>query len=325
MLLSHFSDSIYRGAYNTTANQNRNINDNTNNANLVAQEPKTTQLSNEEARQKINELLINPENSSLELNFSLITNDSFVAKRIECESKVIKQSANKIIPSDLDFQTSFEYLLTQINEILVQGLKENPNSLEFQNLLAVYKTNETSSKDWEGATQHYLNCRQSAQEALSAIKSGSHKEDFNQIMSEYMSASFVLESAISNFFYCANQFGMLSQNQQNKIADALDTAQVYLLNQSGFSESKSFQLGNAIIAWNGNESPFRDYSDGIVQITFLESDILASLSSNFDSSQTFFEVLEQRDKIEKENQKLKNKETLCLIMDYHEKLKLFSQ
>jgi len=104
----------------------------------------------------------------------------------------------------------------------------------------------------------------------------------------------------------------LSQNQQNKIADALDTAQVYLLNQSGFSESKSFQLGNAIIAWNGNESPFRDYSDGIVQITFLESDILASLSSNFDSSQTFFEVLEQRDKIEKGNQELKNKETLLI-------------
>lgn len=117
----------------------------------------------------------------------------------------------------------------------------------------------------------------------------------------------------------------LSQNQQNKIADALDTAQVYLLNQSGFSESKSFQLGNVIIAWNGNESPFRDYSDGIVQITFLESDILTPLSSNFDSSQTFFEVLEQRDKIEKENQELKNKETLCLIMDYYEKLKLFSQ
>ena len=51
---------------------------------------------------------------------------------------------------------------------------------------------------------------------------------------------------------------------------------------------------------------------GIVQITFLESDIFASLSSNFDSSQTFLEVLEQRDKIEKENQELKNKETLLV-------------
>ncbi len=269
MLLSHLSNSIHLGIYNTIANQNKNINDNTNNANLATQEFKTTQLSNEEARQKINELLINPENSPLEINFSLITNDSFVAKRIEYENKIIKQSANKIIPSDSDFQTNFEYLLTQMNEILIQGLKENPNSLEFQNLLAVYKTNETSSKDWEGATQHYLNCKQNAQEALSAIKSGSHNEDFNQIMSEYMSASFVLESAISNFFYCANQFGMLSQNQQNKITDALDIAQVYLLNQSGFSENKSFQLGNAIITWNGNESPFRDYSDGIVQIAFL--------------------------------------------------------
>lgn len=42
MLLSRFSDSIYRGAYNTIANQNRNINEDTNNANLVAQKPQTT-------------------------------------------------------------------------------------------------------------------------------------------------------------------------------------------------------------------------------------------------------------------------------------------
>ncbi|TLD89208.1 hypothetical protein [Helicobacter sp. MIT 05-5294] len=92
-----------------------------------------------------------------------------------------------------------------MDEILVQGIKENPNGLEIQSLLAVYKTNKTSSKDWEGATQHYLNCKQDAQEALC-----------NQIMSKYMSASFVLEDAISNFFYCANQFGMLPQNQQDK-------------------------------------------------------------------------------------------------------------
>lgn len=258
---------------------------------------------------KINELLTNPENSPLGINFSLITSDSFVAKHIEYKDKIIKQSANKIVPSDSDFQTSLEYLLTQMDEILVQGIKENPNGLEIQSLLAVYKTNKTSSKDWEGATQHYLNCKQDAQEALSAIKSGSHNENFNQIMSKYMSASFVLEDAISNFFYCANQFGMLPKNQQDKIANALETTQVYLLNQSGFSDNKSFQLGNAIISWNGDESPFRDYSDGIVQIAFLEpDDLFASLSSNFDSSQTFFEVLEQRDKLEKENQDLKTRQ-----------------
>lgn len=90
MLLSHLSNSIHLGTYNTIANQNKNINENINNANLVTQESQTTQLSNEEARQKINELLINPENSSLEINFSLITNDSFVAKRIEYENKTIK-------------------------------------------------------------------------------------------------------------------------------------------------------------------------------------------------------------------------------------------
>ncbi|MBD5164667.1 MAG: hypothetical protein HDT10_02345, partial [Helicobacter sp.] len=40
----------------------------------------------------------------------------------------------------------------------------------------------------------------------------------------------------------------------------------------------------------------------------LAQDTFLSLSSNFDSSQTFFEVLEQRDKLEKENQELKTKQ-----------------
>ncbi|WP_276952575.1 hypothetical protein [Helicobacter rodentium] len=57
--------------------------------------------------------------------------------------------------------------------------------------------------------------------------------------------------------------------------------------------------------WNGDDLPFKDYYKGEVQIVCTKS---AFLASSFDSSQTFFEVLEQRDRLEKENQELKNKE-----------------
>lgn len=78
-----------------------------------------------------------------------------------------------------------------------------------------------------------------------------------------------------------------------------------LFNQGGVLDNKSFKLGDATISWNGDDLPFKDYYKGEVQIVFTKS---AFLASSFDSSQTFFEVLVQRDRLEKENQELKNKE-----------------
>ena len=56
------------------------------------------------------------------------------------------------------------------------------------------------------------------------------------------------------------------------------------------------------VSYTDIQISFSDFNPTLSQNTFL------SLASNFDSSQTFFEVLEQRDKLEKENQDLKNKE-----------------
>ena len=77
---------------------------------------------------------------------------------------------------------------------------------------------------------------------------------------------------------------------------------------------KSFKVGDYVITFN--EDPMTTavwaYGSGF-SISYQKPDnLLAFLASNFDSSQTFLEVLEQRDRLEKENQELKNKETLLV-------------
>ena len=120
-----------------------------------------------------------------------------------------------------------------------------------------------------------------------------------------MTNSNALATSISGFFYQAEYFNKIPQNQKNTIQNALEKVASYLFNQGGALDNKSFKLGDATISWNGDDLPFKDYYKGEVQIVFTKS---ASLSPTFDSSQTFFEVLEQRDRLEKENQDLKNKQ-----------------
>lgn len=108
----------------------------------------------------------------------------------------------------------------------------------------------------------------------------------------------------------------LSPALQEQITDAI--AQV----MSFYSQPHSMEINGYKISWEFDRL-YDDYSligaMGIhypadISITFstpnstLTQNTFLALASNFDSSQTFFEVLEQRDKLEKENQELKNKE-----------------
>ncbi|WP_161594720.1 hypothetical protein, partial [Helicobacter sp. MIT 11-5569] len=306
-LYANYSNS-YLSLYNNSRTNDKTELDST----ITTQESQTTQLSDEEARQMLDELLKNPESSPLGWDSSLfVNNDSATLKYQEFNEERRKQALNKEVPSDSEFQSSVEYLLGQMEDILVKGLKENPNDLELQNLLAIYRIG-SAKLDFKNDSlpyKSYLDRKRDAQEALSELKSGTLPKDFNKTMSSYMSGAFVFEGNISDFLYHANQFGMIPQNQEDKIMNAWDKTQAYLLNQSGDLGNNSFQLGDAIISWDGN-SPFRDYFDGTaIKVEFLKSDdIFASLSSNFDSSQSFFDILEKRDKLEKENQELKTKQ-----------------
>lgn len=111
----------------------------------------------------------------------------------------------------------------------------------------------------------------------------------------------------------------LSPALQEQITDAI--AQV----MSFYSQPHSMEINGYKISWefSGGYNPYPhlqshailyDESCFNISIEFstpnstLTQNTSLSLASNFDSSQTFFEVLEQRDKLEKENQELKNKE-----------------
>ena len=110
---------------------------------------------------------------------------------------------------------------------------------------------------------------------------------------------------------------MLSPALQEQITDAI--AQV----MSFYSQPNSVEFNGVKISWETQSitdtygafyHSFADIFLANIEIKYSQdfgdttNDFLLSLSSNFDSSQTFFEVLEQRDKLEKENQELKTKQ-----------------
>ncbi|WP_416863955.1 hypothetical protein [Helicobacter ganmani] len=105
----------------------------------------------------------------------------------------------------------------------------------------------------------------------------------------------------------ASDFEFISKDKESKIYQDLQTGVIYLGSQSG-NIGSSFKVDNYTISWDGNSTLFNAYLNGSkisIASQFSSNDFLAS---NFDSSQTFFEVLEQRDKLEKENQELKTKQ-----------------
>ncbi|TLD79710.1 hypothetical protein LS70_009720 [Helicobacter sp. MIT 11-5569] len=110
----------------------------------------------------------------------------------------------------------------------------------------------------------------------------------------------------------------LSPELQEQIANAISKVITF------YSEPNSIEINGAKISWKPH--PYTDTNGSMlyhsttytacadVEIKYQKdfnktnSDMLASLSSNFDSTQNFFDILEKRDKLEKENQELKTKQ-----------------
>jgi len=273
-----------------------------NTATLATQEKNEKSIKQDNVKTKENLYEFIKEYSNIQnLDSSLIIgNDKLHKGMMEYQESIKNQAKNTPISSQDEFQANLDFLFNQMENILLQGFNENMNDKEFQNLLSGYMmTNRVVSK------QSYEDSTQDALQALSRLKNGNKSDDFKQKLSDYMTNSNALATSISGFFYQAEYFNKIPQNQKNTIQNALEKVASYLFNQGGALDNKSFKLGDATISWNGDDLPFKDYYKGEVQIVFTKS---ASFASTFDSSQTFFEVLEQRDKLEKENQELKNKE-----------------
>ena len=285
-------------------------------------------LSDSEAKQKLDDMISEFSRDCSSLDSRLLLADGNGIGGELGNSFELEKLANKPIPQEDDFFRDLDFLSQQMEAILIEGIKiegikQDENSREFQALLSYYLGGkyyqsggsyyQERYKDVLAPSELYMHSRSEALEALSGLKKGidpnnpndiKKLNDFCEIMGNYMAQSSDLARRIDNFFYIADRFGMLdmlSYEQKSKIESALENVQVYALNQSG-SLGNSFQLGDAIISWDGNPPFGAPANDWTAQITFLELD--ASLVLNYDSSQALFAILEQKDKQEQANQTL---------------------
>ena len=280
-------------------------------------------LSDSEAKQKLDDMISEYSRDWSSLNGSILTYDGIGGELANpyATLELLEKLANKPIPQEDVFFRDLDFLSQQMEAILIEGIKQDENSLEFQGLLSHYLRGNWEVRYGKDVLTHsdiYMHSRSEALEALSGLKKGidpnnpndiKKLNDFCEIMGRYVVHSGCLADGIGDFFYIADRFGMLdmlSYEQKSKIESALENVQVYALNQSGLL-GNSFQLGDAIISWDGNPPFGPPANDWTAQITFLELD--ASLVLNYDSSQALFAILEQKDKQEQENQTSANTQT----------------
>lgn len=255
--------------------------------------------------------------------------DSLTQIQIDSEKKQYLKD-NVPLTDENEFLSTLNKLTKEIKNILTDFYQKNGNSEEFKELLqgAVEATYLVKSR--EENQEKLLNLlkqspsgenEKETQGFLHKLTGSNFKtkttieEEFKNtqedmgLLGRYAGINYDLEAHLEYFFRLANLFDAIPQSSQTRIQESLQSAQRYLYNQSGDMD-KSFKVGDYVIAFN--EDPMTTavwaYGSGF-SISYQKPDnLLASLASNFDSSQTFLEVLEQRDRLEKENQEFKNKQ-----------------
>ena len=70
------------------------------------------------------------------------------------------------------------------------------------------------------------------------------------------------------------------------------------------------KIENFTISWEGNSTLFNAYLNGSKISIASQSTPNDFLASNFDTTQSIFDILNQKEKLEKENQDLKNKQAI---------------
>ena len=76
---------------------------------------------------------------------------------------------------------------------------------------------------------------------------------------------------------------------------------IYLLNQSGGLDNKSFMLGSTTISWDGNEMLFTSYYAGQIKIIFAKDN---PNNMYFDTQEVLLDMLTARENFQKEQENL---------------------
>ena len=127
-----------------------------------------------------------------------------------------------------------------------------------------------------------------------------------------------MESTGYSFF--ASLSDMLSPIEQEKITDSIAKVMGFYL------QSNSMEINGIKVSWDnsgftndigyydsvfgGRSMALHTYKIDYADSQSTPNDFLASLASNFDTTQSIFDILNQKEKLEKENQDLKSKQAI---------------
>ena len=299
---------------------------------------KSTNPSNEAIQQKINDLLAD---YPLHHPYYLQYEDAIFYDRVaingdndtEFENFImLKQYLldNVSLPTEQTFEESKNILSQEMNNILNNTyISKGEDSKEFQALLSFTKTFFEMDKSRIDSKQKLLNLLKQGQGSLEYATSDEfyHKlftkteglstmtlEEINAInekqgfLSDYTSDNYQVAHCFEEFFALADLYGLIPQESKNKISENLQISQRYLYHQGGYLD-KYFQLGDFVISWESDYFDGKNYTISNNQNN-LSNNLLTSLASNFDTTQSIFDILNQKEKLEKENQDLKNKQAI---------------
>lgn len=327
-----FSDVNYSNVYVGTIYHN----DIKNKATLEAKEFNMNEpLSREESRKRIVKLL---EKTPAELaylqgtegeptfftyNKTLLEQDGDSLEQLQKHTQKLQNlKNNEPLPSENEFLSVIDKLTQEIEDILVNFYQNNSNSDEFKELLNSAVQVTYIIKNREEKEQKLLNFLKQSQNNTNYFESQDFldklmgKSDFikggevtlgeiyeqgkgdEALLRNYTLVNIHLANSLEYFFRLAETFGA-SSSSKDSIQSNMQIAQRYLYNQSG-SIDDSFKIGDFVVSFNEDPMLVNPFLDGSgFSINYHKSnDILAAIISSFDATQTFLNVLENKERLE---------------------------
>ena len=318
--------SLYSNSYNINSKEStQSISQNFNTTENLSQNNKNN--VERDTKQIISEILSNKEELPAYISHSYHQNIDNIEKLQNLAQAHLQfiETYNGVIPTELEAKQSIQFLMQEAEEILSVAYNKQPNSEEFRNLLGFFSFTQDSINDFSNNKQKLLNLLKQGQSSLEYATSDEfyHKlftkangpntqtlEEIDRLskineeqgfLRDYNVNATLISSYLQDFFTMANDFGFISKDKENKIYQELQTSVIYLGSQGG-NIGNSFKIENFTISWEGNSTLFNAYLNG--------SKISIASQSNFDTTQSIFDILNQKEKLEKENQDLKNKQAI---------------
>ncbi|OCR06680.1 hypothetical protein BA184_04025 [Helicobacter pullorum] len=289
---------------------------------------------------KDNDILQKPQ--ALRLSVSFYEQDKGFISKID--TKLQEKSTKNITLQEVE--EAQEFLNKQMDNVMLELYKKNPELMEStmkrdydfyanDGLKDNYKpSEEIANLQFDRKISNLLleyGIRTEAQELdkrfenfLVEIKRDVQNGDADEITSSDLAMAIGLyrqeKMQMSGYSFFSQVTDMLSPAQQEKITDAISSV------LSFYSRSNSIDINGTKVSWetqvegdnsvyglNSNVSFYIGCIDVKIEYNTSNDDFLLPLNAknyNFDTTQSIFDILNQKEKLEKENQDLKSKQAI---------------